>query len=154
VSTVEIQAAAAARTEITIETICTELDDAISVARSKGQANAMVSAASLRARLAGLMVEKVELGITHNYTKQGASPDEILQCFWHSCTINCPDIEITDEDREWLAAILKALRRLEDRMIGRAMQRVIEQDRQARILSDGQRLFSTGLFNERGRPHG
>ena len=38
-----------------------ELDQAVAVAREKGQAQAMVSASALRAKLAGLMVEKVEV---------------------------------------------------------------------------------------------
>jgi hypothetical protein len=63
----EIQHAAAKSAEITIQTVCAELDDAISVARSKGQANAMVSAAGLRAKLAGLMVEKVEIGRANEF---------------------------------------------------------------------------------------
>ena len=58
----EIQNAVAKKTAITIESICAELDEANAVAKAKGQAAAMVSAATLRAKLAGLMVEKVEVG--------------------------------------------------------------------------------------------
>ena len=54
-------------------------------------------------------------------------------------------------------------------MIAREIQRVIEQDQIARqtmnkaapaqieyrqVLSDRERLFGSGLFNEKGRPHG
>jgi hypothetical protein len=63
----EIQHASAKSAEITIQTICSELDDAISVARARGQANAMVSAAGLRAKLAGLTVEKVEIGRANEF---------------------------------------------------------------------------------------
>jgi hypothetical protein len=58
----ELQAAAAKSTAITVESICRELDEANAVAKERGQASAMVSASALRAKLAGLMVEKVEVG--------------------------------------------------------------------------------------------
>jgi phage terminase small subunit len=58
----ELQVASARSAEITIESICRELDEANAVAKAKGQAAAMVSASALRAKLAGLMVEKVEVG--------------------------------------------------------------------------------------------
>lgn len=58
----ELQEEAARRSEITIETICAELDTANAVAKERGQASAMVSASALRAKLAGLMVERVEIG--------------------------------------------------------------------------------------------
>jgi hypothetical protein len=58
----ELQAVTARSAKITIESICRELDEANAVAKEKGQAAAMVSASALRAKLAGLMVEKVEVG--------------------------------------------------------------------------------------------
>jgi hypothetical protein len=58
----ELQTEAAANAKITIESICAELAEATAVARSKGQAQAMVSASALRAKLAGLMIDKVEVG--------------------------------------------------------------------------------------------
>src|SRR5262249_3358693 len=58
----ELQAETAAKAKITIESICRELAEATEVPKSKGQAQAMVSASALRAKLAGLMVEKVEVG--------------------------------------------------------------------------------------------
>jgi hypothetical protein len=58
----ELQAEAAANAEVTVASICRELDAANEVARQKGQAAAMVSAATLRAKLAGLMVERIETG--------------------------------------------------------------------------------------------
>lgn len=57
----ELQQAAAKSVEISLESVCRELDEAIAVARAKGQAAPLVNAASLRARLGGLLVEKVEL---------------------------------------------------------------------------------------------
>ena len=58
----ELQGVAARSTEITIKFICRELDEANAVAKERGQASAMVSASALRAKLAGLMVERVEVG--------------------------------------------------------------------------------------------
>jgi hypothetical protein len=58
----ELQAQTAEASKITVESICRELDEANAVAKAKGQAAAMVSAATLRAKLAGLMVERVEVG--------------------------------------------------------------------------------------------
>jgi hypothetical protein len=59
---VYLQMQAAKSSEVTVESICRELDEANAVAKERGQAAAMVSASALRAKLAGLMVEKVELG--------------------------------------------------------------------------------------------
>ena len=58
----ELQAVTARSAAITIESICAELDQANQVAKAKGQAAAMVSASALRAKLGGLMVERVEVG--------------------------------------------------------------------------------------------
>ena len=58
----ELQAQAARSTAITVESICRELDEATALAKERGQASAMVSASALRAKLAGLMVDKVEVG--------------------------------------------------------------------------------------------
>jgi terminase small subunit-like protein len=55
-----LQAMAAKSTEITIESICRELDEANQIAKANGQASAMVSASTLRAKLAGLLTEKIE----------------------------------------------------------------------------------------------
>jgi alpha-methylacyl-CoA racemase len=58
----ELQAVSARSTAITIESICAELDQANQVAMSRGQTAAMVSASTLRAKLGGLMIERVEVG--------------------------------------------------------------------------------------------
>ena len=57
----ELQGLAARSAVITVQSICQELDAAVAVARERGQAQAMVSASALRAKLAGLMVERVEV---------------------------------------------------------------------------------------------
>ena len=60
----ELQTAVAKKTAITIESICAELDEANQVAKANGQAAAMVSASTLRAKLAGLLRDKVEVTIS------------------------------------------------------------------------------------------
>jgi hypothetical protein len=60
----EIQQAAANRAEITLAGILSELDEAISIAKQKGQPNALINAASLRSRLGGLLTERAEIAIT------------------------------------------------------------------------------------------
>ena len=57
----ELQGAVARKAVISIESICAELDEANAVAKAHGQAGAMVSASTLRAKLAGLLTDKVEV---------------------------------------------------------------------------------------------
>jgi hypothetical protein len=58
----ELQTETAATAKVTLQSIYRELDDACAVAKSKHQAQAMVSAASMKAKLAGLLTERVEIG--------------------------------------------------------------------------------------------
>ena len=78
----ELQEAAAKENKITIESICAELDAATAVAASRGQASAMVSASALRAKISGLMVDKVEVGAPGAFDKCDtveAVVDELLR---------------------------------------------------------------------------
>jgi hypothetical protein len=54
----ELQRAVARKAVISIESICAELDEANAVAKAHGQAGAMVSASTLRAKLAGLLTDR------------------------------------------------------------------------------------------------
>lgn len=72
---VELQTEAARSSAITVESICAELDAANAVAREKGQANAMVSASALRAKLAGLLKDRVEIT---NSAPDYDEPDEAI----------------------------------------------------------------------------
>jgi len=58
----ELQAQAAAKTEVTLETILADLVDAAAVAKSKGQGQALVSAAMAKAKLLGLDIQRIEVG--------------------------------------------------------------------------------------------
>ena len=61
----ELQAEAAKSNEITIQSICVELDQAAAIAREKGQGQALVSVASLRAKLGGLLQDRVLVETTN-----------------------------------------------------------------------------------------
>jgi hypothetical protein len=58
----ELQGGAAKSAAITVQSIVDELDEAIAVAKNAKQATAMVSAAALKSKLAGLLIERVETG--------------------------------------------------------------------------------------------
>ncbi len=78
----ELQAEAATNSRVTVESICKELDAANAVAKERGQAAAMVSASALRAKLAGLMVERVEVGNPGSFdglTSTAAIVDGVLE---------------------------------------------------------------------------
>ena len=78
----ELQGETAKAARITIESICAELDDAVAVARSKSQAQAMVSASALKAKLAGLMTERIEVGAPgdfDNLTTTAQIVDRVLE---------------------------------------------------------------------------
>jgi hypothetical protein len=59
----ELSAEAAKAHEISIASVCKELDEAIALAKTKGQPNALVSAATLRSRLGGLLIDKAEVEV-------------------------------------------------------------------------------------------
>jgi phage terminase small subunit len=78
----ELQGEAARSAKITVESICAELEEAVGVARSKSQAQAMVSAITFKARLAGLLVERVEVGSPgdfDNCTSTAQIVDRVLE---------------------------------------------------------------------------
>jgi hypothetical protein len=100
----ELQGLAARSAVITVATICAELDDAIVVAKAKGQAQAMVSASALRAKLAGLGVERVEVtaSITDAY-EECRSPEEIFATLARQWS---KDHELTSEEVEGFVKLL------------------------------------------------
>src|SRR5262249_52387603 len=59
----EIQQAAANRAEISLEGVLRELDEAIALAKQRGQPNALINAAQLRAKLGGLLVERQQVEV-------------------------------------------------------------------------------------------
>jgi hypothetical protein len=78
------------------------LDEANAVAKAKGQAAAMVSASALRAKLAGLMVEKVEVSV--GSFNDCETPEQIVD---KALAEECRFYPVTDDDRRGLQAILE-----------------------------------------------
>jgi hypothetical protein len=102
----ELQTAVAKNSAITIESICAELDAANAVAKERGQAAAMVSASALRAKLAGLMVERVEVGGPGSFDKCD-TPEQVADALldgWNSPVEQFRPV--TDADRQELAQLL------------------------------------------------
>ena len=102
----DLQTAVAKNNVITIESICAELDEANAVAKERGQAAAMVSASALRAKLAGLMVERVEVGGPGSFDKCD-TPEQVADALldgWNSPVEQFRPV--TDADRQELAQLL------------------------------------------------
>ncbi len=99
----ELQSEVAKAAKVTVESICKELDEANAVAKARGQASAMVSASALRAKLAGLMVDKVEVGGVGAFDKCTSIEevaDEMLQYQLP------PHASVTAQDRQGLIDLL------------------------------------------------
>jgi hypothetical protein len=106
----ELSAEAARAHEISIESICRELDQAVAVAKSKGQANPLVSAASLRAKLGGLLVDKTEVEINSNRNEFAELSDfpavaKTLATGQLNDLTNARWLPIDDSDRDYLASL-------------------------------------------------
>lgn len=84
----ELQAAAQERHEITVDDLIAELEEARDIAKAEGQAAAAVSATLGKAKLLGLLVDKVE--------KTGKGGGPIVQ-----------DVRITEADRKALREVLE-----------------------------------------------
>jgi hypothetical protein len=107
----ELTQAAADAHKITIESICRELDEAVQVAKSKGQANPLVSAAGLRAKLGGLLIDKSQVQVSNGPDRcddcptiealAGRTADELLDGLCNSRWL-----PITPEDRRYLAGLI------------------------------------------------
>jgi phage terminase small subunit len=94
----ELQAAVAAKTQVTVESICKELDEANAVAKERGQASAMVSASALRAKLAGLMVDKVEVGPAGSFDKCESVEEVVADLLRYES----PHVPVHEQDRRAL----------------------------------------------------
>jgi hypothetical protein len=112
----ELQLASARSTEITIASVCRELDDAVAVAKSRGQANAMVSATGLRAKLAGLMVEKVEIkSITDTY-EACSSTEEVFDTLARGLS---KDRELTSAELDgFIKLLIKSFAAIDEYLAG------------------------------------
>jgi hypothetical protein len=99
----ELQAVAARSTAITIESICAELDQANQVAMERGQAAAMVSASTLRAKLGGLMIERVEVGGPDAFS-EAETIDDVIEAACEQLTAE--GYSLDEADKAQLTAIL------------------------------------------------
>lgn len=92
--------------EISLESVCRELDEAISVARAKGQAAPLVNAASLRARLGGLLVDKAQIEVSSANQFDECETVEAMADRMLGELTNARWLPITDADKHKLADIL------------------------------------------------
>jgi hypothetical protein len=99
----ELQETVAKETKVTVESICKELDAANEVARAKGQAAAMVSASALRAKLAGLLTERVEIGAPGAFDKATSIAEIADEMILYELP---PHAEVTTQDRQGLIDLL------------------------------------------------
>lgn len=100
-----LQAMLAKSTEITIESICRELDEANQIAKANGQASAMVSASTLRAKLAGLLTDKVQVQAINDPFVGDETVEDIGARMAHDLAKD-KGIELTEEQRSEFAALL------------------------------------------------
>jgi len=94
----ELQGAVARKAVISVESICAELDEANAVAKAHGQAGAMVSASTLRAKLAGLLTDKVEISAPSLFS-QCKSTTELLQAMLRDLGVLHPRPEQVEQAR-------------------------------------------------------
>ena len=94
----ELQGVVARKAVISIESICAELDEANAVAKAHGQAGAMVSASTLRAKLAGLLTDKVEISARSPFS-QCKNTTELLQAMLRELGVLHPRPEQVEQAR-------------------------------------------------------
>jgi hypothetical protein len=92
----ELQGAVARKAVINIESICAELDEANSVAKAHGQAGAMVSASTLRAKLAGLLKEKVEVSRPEPFSRC-ETMTELAECILREKGLSHPTTQQVEQ---------------------------------------------------------
>jgi phage terminase small subunit len=145
----EIQEASAKSAEINIASICRELDSAIEIARARGQANAMVSAAGLRAKLAGLMVERHEIGAPGDF-EDCNTEEEVLRALLVRLS-GTSEIEVTDGDRARVAELMKGFEQLAAEIAARSAKLVPavpsvdpREVERRKMIAERRRLFNGG----------
>src|SRR5215831_1692761 len=106
----EIQNAAAKKTEVTIESLLQELEEARHKASTLDQMSAAVKAIGEKARISGLLVQKVE--VTNNAERfRGDITNEVAEAVLYDCFTHLTPYQdlIQPED---VQAVLAAYRRL------------------------------------------
>ena len=126
----ELQLATAHSAEITIQSICRELDEAVVVAKSRGQANAMVSASALRAKLAGLGVEKIEVTSINDQFEAAESLEDVAVAIART-----KGYELSSEERTAFTKILREWFEMTDQFLAGCKARPIQA-----VISDEERM--------------
>lgn len=81
----EIQAIAAKRTEVTVESLVDEAEEARLLALANRNASAMVAATMLKAKLSGLLVRRLEVGEPNEFDKIYKMTEQELRKFIEEC---------------------------------------------------------------------
>jgi hypothetical protein len=136
---VELQSEIAGAVKITVESICRELDEANAVAKERGQASAMVSASALRAKLAGLMVERVEVGAPGAFDKCETTEQVVDELLRYGLDQFHP---ATDADRRGLIALYERHMQEVDEFVASIKARPVV----------GVRVDRPAIGNGKGRP--
>jgi hypothetical protein len=97
----ELQAAAAKKTGVTVETLLAELEQAREAAQTKEQYSASVQAVLGKARITGLLRDRIEVGGPGEFSSC-QTVDEILDRFALGCDDVHETLELIDRFRERL----------------------------------------------------
>jgi hypothetical protein len=93
----ELQAAAAKRSEITVESLMAELEDARQKATDLNQLSAAVRATGEKIKLSGLAVQKIEIANTNDF-EPCETIEEVTTTLLKALTSDIPDAVITPGD--------------------------------------------------------
>jgi hypothetical protein len=135
---VELQGSAARSSQITIQSICCELDAANAVARERGQAAAMVSASALRAKLAGLMTERIEIADAHGFDR-AETVEDVADAIARS-----EGIELTPEERIAFVKILDEWHGAMKHFLASCVAKPVPQPMMSEVQPSGSTLSANG----------
>lgn len=123
----ELQAQAAKRKKITVESIVEELDEARTLARDKEHTNTMVAASTAKAKILGLVVDRTEQGKPGDFT-QSDSQANVARMLLKNAGMEESEIE-SEYGKLACAEAITALAHFNDRIsaivAGRAQPRTI-----------------------------
>jgi hypothetical protein len=98
----ELQGEVVKETKLTVESLIGELEAARQQATNLKQLSAAVSAVEAKARIGGMMIQKVEVGSPGSFDSEASIPEIIKEMCDHECDYQPelkPYLQITDEDR-------------------------------------------------------
>ncbi len=101
---VEIQAAAAKKSEVTVASLLDELEHARARADGLDQLSAAVKAISEKAKISGLLVQKVEVGGPGDF--DGCeTPEQVVEQVVREIVVEAPNAKFSPEDKAELLAL-------------------------------------------------